>query len=161
MNHTPDYARNRFDLESIDRWSPHPDRGERKFGKVQLSVRRQRIEGAGIEEVRTKLLRLHRMSKGFDGNGSTSRLKQAIGLEPMPVEFTPAARIHADHYQSHPTVLTDLPTTEQARNEMRLLKQERIEEARPSSEDHMADAEDRFDILEGELQRVYQRIRLL
>ncbi len=160
MNHTPDYARNRFKLESVDRWQARPEGAERKFGKVRASVRRQRIEGAGIEEVRTKLLRLYRMSTGFDGNGSTSRLKQAIGLEPMRTEFVPAARMHAEVYQSHPTLTADLPTTEEARSEMLLLRQERIA-GRPSSEDQMTDAEDRFDILEGELQRVYQRIRLL
>ncbi len=108
-------AKTRFSLENVDDWRADPEGNERKFGKTQSSVRRQRTHGATVEDVRAKVLRLHRMSTDFDGNGSTHRLKQSIGLAPVAPEFTPEPYAGADHYSSHPDTPADLPTTDEAR----------------------------------------------
>lgn len=72
--------------KEVDQWVPHESRNKDKAHKRRLSIQRQLSAGARIEEVRTKILGLHRQSTAYNGNGSYTDLKEALGLGPDPVE---------------------------------------------------------------------------
>lgn len=72
--------------KEVSRWIPHESRNTDKAHNRRLFIQRQLSAGAKIKEVRTKILRLHRQSTVYNGNGSYTDLKEALGLGPDPIE---------------------------------------------------------------------------
>lgn len=71
--------------QEVGSWIPHESRNIDKAHKRRLSIQRQLGAGAAIEDVRTKILGLHRQSTIYNGNGSYTDLKEALGLGPDPI----------------------------------------------------------------------------
>ena len=78
-----------FSPKEMRNWSTHESRHVEKAHKRKLSINRQLNNGAGLDEVRTKILALHRQSTAYNGNGSYDDLSLRLGIEPRPNEKAP------------------------------------------------------------------------
>lgn len=144
-------------IDDVDSWRPHHTRSERKFTKTHASVGRQYEHGVPLGNMVPKLVRLHRLSTGFDGNGSTRDLLMDLGILP---EVAPP-HLGGNYYTTHPVAdKEDIPTTEEARFERDQLQRERAVANMSEDTVTLLDAERRADELEHELLKAYERVTI-
>lgn len=146
-----------YDVGTVGHWWPRHGAGQERFRKRQKSVLRRYANGEMPHKLRRSLVRLHRMSKDFDGNGSTKYLLQKLGLGSC-----------LDAYSTHIDEPDDLPSQQETgdirmelREEYAERRAQRLEQRREDADAEMNDAHDRVEALEDELRKAYRDIRIV